>query len=154
MSVPAAAPEPGERQATPGTERPAPVPRREVRQRSWLEIRWRQFRNAPRPVVRAVLSSLVVAIILGLGYLAYDVALRHGAVLPGGDLRTLYLALDIVTVLVVGSVVTWLVVPQPRGSGLSTTRSPWSAALGFFAAVPVCYLVLVVVAQVLAPLIG
>jgi hypothetical protein len=105
-------------------------------------------------VVRAVLSSLVVAIILGLGYLAYDVALRHGAVLPGGDLRTLYLALDIVTVLVAGSVVTWLVVPQPRGSGLSTTRSPWSAALGFFAAVPVCYLVLVVVAQVLAPLIG
>ncbi len=129
-------------------------PRREIRQRGWLEVRWRQFRNAPRPVVRAVLSSLVVAIILGLGYLAYDVALRHGAVLPGGDLRTLYLVLDVLVVLVVGSVVTWLVVPQPRGSGLSTTRSPWSAALGFFAAVPVCYLVLVIVAQVLAPLLG
>jgi hypothetical protein len=132
----------------------APEPRREVRQRGWLEIRWRQFRNAPRPVVRAVLSSLVVAIVLGLGYLAYDVALRRGAVLPGGDLRALYLALDVVIVLIVGSVVTWLVVPQPRGSGLTTTRSAWSAALGFFAAVPVCYLVLVVVAQVLAPLIG
>ena len=75
--------------------------------------------------------------------------LRRGAVLPGGDLRTLYLVLDIVVVLVVGSVVTWLVVPQPRGSGTATTRSPWSAALGFFAAVPVCYLVLVVVVQVL-----
>ena len=107
------------------------------RQRSWLEIRWRQFRHAPRPVVRAVLSSLVVATVLGVGYLAYDVALRHGAVLPGGDLRTLYLALDVTFDLVVVSVVTWLVVPQPRGSGSSTTRSAWSAALGFFAAVPV-----------------
>ena len=134
------------------TDRPDPtaLPAR----RSWAEVRWRQFRNAPRPVVRAVLSSLVVAIVLGVGYLAYDVALRHGAVLPGGDLRTLYLVLDVLVVLVVGSVVTWLVVPQPRGSGLATTRSPWSAALGFFAAVPVCYLVLVIVAQVLAPLLG
>ena len=133
---------------------PAGNPRREIRRRGWPAVRWRQFRNAPRPVVRAVLSSLVVASILGLGYLAYDVALRHGAVLPGGDLRTLYLVLDVLVVLVVGSVVTWLVVPQPRGAGLATTRSPWSAALGFFAAVPVCYLVLVIVAQVLAPLLG
>ena len=137
-------PRPEDRRATGGS----------VRQRSFLEIRWRQFRNAPRPVVRAVLSSLVVATVLGLVYLAYDVALRRGATLPGGDLRTLYLALDVAIVLVVGSVVTWLVVPQPRGSGRSTTRSPWSAALGFFAAVPVCYLVLVVVVQILEPLIG
>jgi len=137
----------------PGTGE-TPAPRPEVRPRGWLQIRWRQFRNAPRPVVRAVMSSLVVAIVLGLGYLAYDVALRHGAVLPGGDLRTLYLVVDIAVVLVVGSVVTWLVVPQPRGSGSSTTRSPWSAALGFFAAVPVCYLVLVVVSQILVPLLG
>jgi hypothetical protein len=93
-----------------------------------------------------------VAIVLGLIYLAYDVALRRGAVLPGGDLRVLYVALDVVIVLFVGSVVTWLVVPQPRGSGRSTTRSPWSAALGFFAAVPVCYLVLVVIVQILEPL--
>jgi len=125
----------------------------EVRRRSAVEVRWRQFRNAPRPVVRAVLSSLVVAIILGLGYLAYDIALRRGVALPGGDLRTLYLALDVAIVLVVGSVVTWLVVPQPRGSGTGTTRSAWSAALGFFAAVPVSYLVLVVVVQVLEPLL-
>jgi hypothetical protein len=125
-----------------------------VHRRSEVEIRWRQFRHAPRPVVRAVLASLVVAIVLGIGYLAYDIALRRGATLPGGDLRTLYLALDIAIVLVVGSVVTWLVVPQPRGSGGSAIRSPWSAAIGFFAAVPVCYLVLVVVVQVLEPLIG
>lgn len=133
---------------------PAPPPRIEPRRRSELEIRWRQFRHAPRPVVRAVLASLVVAVVLGVGYLAYDVALRRGAILPGGDLRTLYLALDVVVVLVVGSVVTWLVVPQPRGSGTVTRRSPWSAALGLFAAVPICYLVLVVVTQILEPLIG
>jgi hypothetical protein len=125
-----------------------------IRRRSWAEVRWRQFRNAPRPVVRAVLSSLVVAIVLGLGYLAYDVAIRHGAALPGGDLRVLYLVLDIAIVLAVGSVVTWLVVPQPRGSGTATRRSAWSAALGLFAAVPVCYLVLVVVVQVVEPLLG
>lgn len=135
-----------------GPTRPAGPARPPVRRRSWLEIRWRQFRNAPRPVVRAVLSSLIVAVVLGLGYLAYDVALRRGALLPGGDLRALYIALDVVIVLVVGSVVTWLVVPQPRGSGTATTRSPWSAALGFFAAVPISYLVLVVVVQVLVPL--
>jgi len=128
--------------------------RPEIRKRSWLEIRWRQFRHAPRPVVRAVLASLVVAIVLGVGYLAYDLALRRGASLPGGDLRTLYLLVDVIVVLVSGSVVTWLVVPQPRGSGTSTTRSAWSAALGFFAAVPVCYLVLVVVVQVIEPLLG
>ena len=125
----------------------------QVHRRSELEVRWRQFRNAPRPIVRAVLSSLVVAIVLGLGYLAYDLALQRGAALPGGDLRVLYLALDVAIVLVVGSVVTWLVVPQPRGSGLVTRRSPWSAALGFFAAVPICYLVLVIVVQVLEPLL-
>ena len=133
----------------------APVRRpTDVHQRSWLEIRWRQFRNAPRPVVRAVLSSLIVAMALGLGYLVYDLAIRRGVALPGGDLRTLYLVLDVVIVLVVGSVVTYLVVPQPRGSGTRTTRSAWSAALGFFAAVPVAYLVLVVVGQVLEPLLG
>jgi hypothetical protein len=134
--------------------RPTPAPRPDVRHRSELEIRWRQFRNAPRPVVRAVLASLIVAIVLGIGYLAYDLALRRGAVLPGGDLRTLYLVLDVLIVLVVGSVVTWLVVPQPRGSGTGTRRSPWSAALGLFAAVPISYLVLVVVTQILEPLLG
>ena len=125
-----------------------------IRQRSWLEIRWRQFRNAPRPIVRAVLSSLVVAVTLGVGYLAYDLAVRRVGGLPGGDLRTLYLVVDVLIVLAVGTVVTWLVVPQPRGSGTATVRSPWSAALGFFAAVPICYLVLVVVVQVIGPLLG
>lgn len=122
------------------------------RRRSQVEIRWRQFRHAPRPVVRAVLSSLIVASVLGLAYLAYDVALARGAQLPGGDLRVLFLVADVLIVLLAGSVITWLVVPQPRGSGDRTVRSPWSAALGLFTAAPISYLVLVVVTQILRPL--
>jgi len=129
---------------------PATLPPR----RSWAEIRWRQFRNAPRPVVRAVASSLSVAIVLALAYLAYDVALSRGAILPGGDLRTLAVAAYVVVVLVVGTFVTYLVVPQPTGSGSVARRSGWSAALGFFAAVPIAYLVLVVVVQIIRPLLG
>jgi hypothetical protein len=130
--------------------------REPVRRRSWAEVRWRQFRNAPRPVVRAVLASLIVAVILALAYLAYDVALGRGAALPGGDLRVLAIALYVVVVLVVGSVVTWLVVPQPTGSGPSNVRrrSAWSAALGFFAAVPIAYLVMVAATQIVRPLLG
>jgi hypothetical protein len=122
---------------------------REVRQRGWFEVRWRQFRNAPRPVVRAVVADLSVAVVLGLLYLVYDVALTRGADLPGGDLRSLFVAASVVIVLVVGSLVTYLIVPQPGRPG---RRSAWSAALGFFAAVPIAYLVLVVVSQVLKPL--
>jgi hypothetical protein len=123
------------------------------RQRSWLEIRWRQFRNAPRPVVRAVASSLGLAIVLGAAYLAYDVALSRGAQLPGGDLRVGAAALYVVAVLVAGSLLTWLIVPLPRGSGARATRTPWSAALGLFAAIPIAYLVLVVAIQALKPLL-
>ena len=125
-----------------------------VRRRSWAEVRWRQFRRAPRPVVRSVLSSLIVAIALATLYLAYDVALSRGAILPGGDLRALAIALIVAITLATGSVVTYLVVPQPTGSGGRVRRSAWSAALGFFAAVPVCYLVLVVAVQILKPLLG
>jgi energy-converting hydrogenase Eha subunit A len=121
--------------------------------RSWLGVRWRQFRNAPRPVVRAVASSLVVALVLGAAYLAYDVALSRGVALPGGDLRVAAAALYVVVVLVAGSVITWLVVQLPRGSGTRATRTPWSAALGLFAAIPIAYLVLVVAIQVLKPLL-
>ena len=121
--------------------------------RSWLEIRWRQFRNAPRPVVRAVASSLTVAVILGAAYLAYDVALSRGASLPGGDQRFVAGALYVLAVLASGAFLTWLLVPLPRGSGSRATRTPWSAALGLFAAIPIAYLVLVVAIQVLKPLL-
>lgn len=130
--------------------RPAPRP---VRRRSWAEVRWRQFRNAPRPVVRAVASSLTVAIVLAVVYLIYDVALSRGVSLPGGDLRLLALAIYVLLVLAIGSLVTYLVVPQPSGSGSGGRRSAWSGALGFFAAVPIAYLVMVMAVQVVRPLL-
>jgi hypothetical protein len=133
----------------------APPDRSEpIRQRSWLAIRWRQFRHAPRPVVRAVLSSLLVAIVLATGYLAYDVALSRGAALPGGDLRALAIVVYVVVVLTCGSVMTYLVVPQPTGAGTSVRRTGWSAALGFFAAVPIAYLVMVAAVQIVRPLLA
>jgi uncharacterized YccA/Bax inhibitor family protein len=129
---------------------PAPA-----RQRSWLEIRWRQFRHAPRPVVRAVTAGLVVAIVLGLPYLVYDIALARGADLPGGDLRPLFLVLYVVLVLASGALITYLIVPQPSGGrGGPPRRSAWSAALGLMAAIPIAYLVLVLISQVLEPLLG
>lgn len=121
--------------------------------RSWLEVRWRQFRSAPRPVFRAVASSLSVAVVLGAAYLAYDVALSRGAAVPGGDQRVLAGALFVLAVLLASSFLTWLIVPLPRGSGARATRTPWSAALGLFAAIPIAYLVLVVAVQVLKPLL-
>ncbi len=137
----------------PGFDSSPVAPRRpatEARRRSWAEVRWRQFRNAPRPVVRAVVADLSVAVILGVLYLAYDVALTRGSRLPGGDLRTLFVLAFVAVVLVVGSLITWLIVPQPGRPG---RRSGWSAALGFFAAVPIAYLVLVAVVQVVKPLL-
>jgi len=125
-----------------------------VRHRSWGEVRWRQFRNAPRPIVRAVLSSLVVAVVLAVLFIAYDVALARGADMPGGDLRVLALAVYALAVLVVGTVVTYLVVPQPTGSGTTRRRSGWSAALGFFAAVPIAWLVMVAAIQIVRPVLG
>jgi hypothetical protein len=101
-----------------------------------------------------VAASLSVATVLALAYLAYDVALSRGAVLPGGDLRTLAVTIYIILVLTIGSLVTYLVVPQPTGSGTVVRRSGWSAALGFFAAVPIAYLVMVVTVQIVRPLLG
>jgi hypothetical protein len=124
------------------------------RRRSWIEVRWRQFRHAPRPIVRAVAASLSIAIALAIVYLAYDLALSRGVDVPGGDLRTLAIAGYVLVVLAGGSVITWLVVPQPTGAGTIARRSPWSAALGLFAAVPIAYLVMVVTVQVIRPLFG
>jgi hypothetical protein len=130
------------------TERPP------VRQRSWAEVRWRQFRHAPRPVVRAVSISLAVATLGAMGYLAYDLAISRGLDVPGGDLRPLALVIYALLVLGIGSIVTYLVVPQPTGSGTVRRRSAWSAALGFFAAVPIAWLIMVVAIQVVRPWFG
>ncbi len=120
----------------------------EPRRRGWLEIRWRQLRRAPTPVVRAVGSSVAVAAVLGLAFLAYDLAIGAGATLPGGDLRTLAGVAFVAAVAILGAWLTYLAVPQPGRPG---TRSAWSAALGFLAALPIAYLALVLLFQVLKP---
>jgi hypothetical protein len=131
---------------------PEGAPRPQPRQRGFFEVRWRQFRRAPRPVFRAVASSLSIALVLGVLFLAYDIALDRGADLPGGDLRLGFLTLYVILVLVVGAFVTWLVVPLPTGAGTTRrTRTPWSLALGLFAAVPLAYLVLVVLHEIVKP---
>lgn len=142
----APAPQPAPRPAPAAAPAPAPKPR------GFFEVRWRQFRRAPRPVFRAVVSSLSVALVLGIAFLVYDIALDRGADLPGGDLRLAFLTLYVVLVLLVGSVVTYLVVPLPTGAGATRrTRTPWSLALGLFAAVPLAYLVLVVLHEIIKP---
>ncbi len=126
----------------------------EVRRRGWFEVRWRQFRRAPRPVFRAVIASLTVALLLGCAFLVYDIALDRGATPPGGDLRLLFLTAYVAIVVAAGALITWLVVPLPTGSGTRrATRTPWSAALGLFAAVPIAYLVLVVLHEIVKPLL-
>ena len=107
----------------------------------------------PAVIGAAGLAGCVVAGVLAGLYLMYDLAVERGTDLPGGDLRLLALAMYIGLVLLVGSLVTYLIVPRPGGSG-PARRSGWSAALGFFAAVPIAYLVLVVALQVIRPLIA
>lgn len=146
------APEPGAAPAGPGGATPRRGGATAPRSRGFFEVRWRQFRRAPRPVFRAVMSSLTVALVLGVAFLAYDIALDRGARLPGGDLRLLVLALYVALVVIVGAFVTWLVVPLPTGAtGARRTRTPWSIALGLFAAVPIAYLVLVLLHEVVKP---
>ena len=100
-----------------------------------------------------MLASSVTAIVLGILYLAYDIAITRGMPLPGGDLRALALLVVVGLVLLIGTVVTYLVVPQPTGAGGRPARSIWSGALGFFAALPIAYVALVIASQVLKPFI-
>ncbi len=111
-------------------------------QRSWLEVRWRQFKNPPQPVFRAVAVNLTVAIIGGLLLFVYALAV------PSADLAP-WIAMYVVVVLVVGSAATYVWVKLPSGASGESKRSAWAGVLGFFAAVPIAYIVLVVVFQVL-----
>jgi hypothetical protein len=99
------------------------------------------------------MSSGVVAIVLGIAYLAYDVAISRGATLPGGDLRSAAVIAFVAVVLAAGSLLTYLLVPLPIGGGSRIVRSGWNAALGFLAALPIAYLVLVVESQIIRPLL-
>lgn len=125
-----------------------------VRQRSWLEVRWRQFRRAPTPVVRAVAADLAVAAVGGVVLLLYREGLSRATPPAGGDSLAAAIALFVVVVVVVGSGLTWLWVPQPGPRGGGRRRSGWSAMLGLFAALPIAYLVLVVVFQIIVPFLG
>jgi hypothetical protein len=119
------------------TDRRAPV------ERSWLEIQWRKLRNPPPPVLRAVLGNLAIATLGGLILFAY-------ARLNPDALMAPLIVLFVAIVIVAGSALTYLWVELPTGASGVRRRSPWAALLGFFASVPIAYLVLVVVFQVLA----
>ena len=124
----------------------------EVRQRGELEIRWRQTRNAPPPVVRAVLANVSIAAVGGVILLLYDWLASEGA-LPSGDLLSLAPVIYVVVVVVSGSLLTYLWVELPTGASGERRRSPWAAVLGFFASIPIVYLSLVIIFEVLRPLL-
>jgi hypothetical protein len=128
--------------------------RREPPHRSWLAIRWRQARNPPPPVLRAVVANLVVALGGGIVLLAYDLATPRAAAPAGPDVRTLLVALYVVVVMVAGSVLTYLWVELPTGAAGVRRRSGWAALLGFLASLPITYLSLVLIFQVVRPLLA
>ena len=131
-----------ERSPDPATPRP----------RSEIEIRWRQARNPPPPVFRAVLTSLVVATVGGAALLLFDWLAGEGVV-PGADARGLVVGLYIVGVILTSCVLTYLWVELPSGASGVRRRSPWAILLGLFASIPIVYLAIVVVFQVLRPLL-
>ena len=120
---------------------------REPIRRSWLQVRWRQLRNPPPPVLRAVVANFALAGAGGLMLLLADLAIASDA-LP------LLIAVYLLAVLAGGSLLTYLWVELPTGASGVRRRSGWAALLGLFAALPICYLVLVVVFQVVRPLIA
>lgn len=130
------------------------------RPRGFIGRRIYQLMHAPKPVFRAVFANVSIAALLTVGYLLYDLqverALRSGAslsgVIGGKDLRTEAAALLVLGTVIFGSLLTYLIVPQPRARGVGTERSGWSAVLGFFASLPVAYLALVIESQFLKPL--
>jgi hypothetical protein len=130
------------------------------RPRGFIGRRVYQLLHAPKPVFRAVFANVSVATLLTLIYLVYDLqvdrALRSGGdlsgVFGGRDLRTEAAALLVLGTVIFGSLITYLIVPQPRADGKGTERSGWSAVLGLFASFPVAYIALVIESQFLKPL--
>ena len=118
----------------------------EQRPRSWLEIRWRQLRNPPPPVLRAVIANIAVALAGGILLLAYDL-LTSDAQLAA------LIATYVVAVIGAGSLFTYLWVELPSGARGERRRSAWAAALGLFASIPIAYLVLVLLFQVVKPML-
>jgi len=131
-----------------------PTPEPEPQARSWLAVRWRQARNPPPPVFRAVIANLIVASLGGAILIFYDVLLSRGVAMPGGDLRTPLTAIYVVVVLAAGSFLTYLWVELPSGASGARRRSGWAALLGLFAGIPITYLTLVVCFQIIRPALG
>ena len=100
------------------------------------------------------MSSLSVALVLGVLFLAYDIALDRGADLPGGDLR-LAGPRRVRAARAGGRGVRDVAggAAAHRAGATRRTRTPWSLALGLFAAVPIAYLVLVVLHEMIKPLL-
>jgi len=127
--------------------------------RGFIGKRLYQLQHAPRPVFRAVLASGGSGLVFMLIYLAYDLHVERAlisGVAPsllagGGDLRTEAAALVVLCTATFGSLLTYLIVPQPSADGTFTTRSGWSALLGLFAGLPIAYIGLVIESQFLKP---
>lgn len=142
-----------EQDGAPGTGASSPTGARsgrpdapDPRHPSELEIRWRQARNAPPPVVRAVLANLAVATVAGVVLLLVDR-------LAGSEVGGMAAAAYVAVVLVSGSFFTYLWVELPTGASGVRRRSWWAGVLGLFAGIPIVYLALVIVFQVLRPLL-
>ncbi|MEY4666419.1 MAG: hypothetical protein RIQ87_199 [Chloroflexota bacterium] len=119
--------------------------------RGFIARRIYQLRHAPRPVFRAVLANTATGVLFALLYLAYDLLVElNGAV---DDQRTSAVALVVIATMTAGTLLTYLIVPQPSADGRGSGRSAWSAALGFFASLPVAYIALVVESQIVKPLL-
>ena len=127
-------------------------PASEPQPRSWVDIRVRQARNPPPPVFRAVVANLVVATVGAVILLAYDWLAARDPSLP--DISAVLTAIYVVVVLIAGSVLTYLWVELPTGASGEKRRSAWAGVLGLFAAIPIVYLVLVMLFQIIAPLLG
>jgi hypothetical protein len=138
--------------AAQGPDRVAPGDRPRVQPRSELEIRWRQARNPPPPVVRAVLANIAVAAVGGVLLLLVDWLASRGT-LPS-EWASLAPFLYVAVVVISGSLLTYLWVELPTGRAGERRRSGWSAVLGFFASIPIVYLALVLIFQVIRPLLG
>ena len=121
-----------------------------VRQRSELEVRWRQTRNAPPPVVRAVVANVSVAAGRrhrpAVDRLARELATTCGEARSRPSSTSSWSSSS-------GSLLTYLWVELPTGASGERRRSAWAGVLGLFASIPIVYLSLVVIFQVLRPLL-
>ena len=90
----------------------------------------------------------------GRAYLAYDVALSRGAELPRRRPAPARAGRLCVAVLASAASSPTSSCPSRPAPATVRRRSAWSAALGFFAAVPIAWLVMVVALQLVRPLLG